>query len=85
MLTFLQQEISRHNVADGYDMYLSPNIIRMIKTSTMRLTGQIAGIGETRGAYMALVHKPEGKRPHIRPGRRWKDNIKMVGCRDGRD
>ena len=26
---------------------------------------------------MALVGKPEGRRPPGRPGRRWKDNIKM--------
>jgi len=30
--------------------------------------------------------KPEGKRPMVRPRRRWEDNIKLdlqeVGCRD---
>jgi hypothetical protein len=35
-------------------------------------------------AYMALVGKPEGRRPLGRPRRRWEDNIKMdlreVGC-----
>jgi hypothetical protein len=35
-------------------------------------------MGERRGVYMDLVEKPEGKRPLGRPGRRWKDNIKMV-------
>ena len=34
--------------------------------------------------YRVLVGKPEGKRPHGRPRRRWEDNIKMdlqeVGC-----
>jgi hypothetical protein len=34
-------------------------------------------MGERRGAYRALVGKPEGKRPLGRPRRRWKDNIKM--------
>jgi hypothetical protein len=41
-------------------------------------------MGERRGAYKALVGKPEGRRPHGRPRRRWEDNIKMdlrkVGC-----
>jgi hypothetical protein len=41
-------------------------------------------MGETRGAYMILVGKAEGKRPIGRPRRRWEDNIKMylqaVGC-----
>jgi hypothetical protein len=30
-----------------------------------------------RGAYNALVGKPEGGRPLGRPRRRWEDNIKM--------
>jgi hypothetical protein len=41
-------------------------------------------MGEWRGAYRALVGKPEGRRPLGRPRRRWEDNIKMdlreVGC-----
>jgi hypothetical protein len=34
-------------------------------------------MGERRGAYRALVGKPEGMRPLGRPRRRWEDNIKM--------
>jgi hypothetical protein len=34
-------------------------------------------MGERRGAYRALVGKPEGTIPHERPRRRCKDNIKM--------
>jgi hypothetical protein len=34
-------------------------------------------MGERRGAYRALVGKPEGKGPLGRPRRRWEDNIKM--------
>jgi hypothetical protein len=34
-------------------------------------------MGEWRGAYRALVGKPEGRRPLGRPRRRWEDNIKM--------
>jgi hypothetical protein len=34
-------------------------------------------MGERRGAYRALVGKPDGRRPLERPRRRWKDNIKM--------
>jgi hypothetical protein len=33
--------------------------------------------GERRGAYRALVGKPEGRRPLGRSRRRWEDNIKM--------
>ena len=46
--------------------------------------GDVARMGEGRGAYRVLVGKPEGKRPLGRPRRRWEDNIKMnpqeVGC-----
>jgi hypothetical protein len=34
-------------------------------------------MGERRGAYRALVGKPEGRRPLGRPRRRWEDNITM--------
>jgi hypothetical protein len=34
-------------------------------------------MGERRGAYRALVGKPEGRRPLERPRRGWEDNIKM--------
>jgi hypothetical protein len=33
--------------------------------------------GENRSACRILVGKPEGRRPLIRPRRRWVDNIKM--------
>jgi hypothetical protein len=32
---------------------------------------------ERRSVYRVLVWKPEGKRPLVRPRRRWEDNIKM--------
>jgi hypothetical protein len=34
-------------------------------------------MGERRGAYRALVGKPEGRRSLGRPRRRWEDNIQM--------
>jgi hypothetical protein len=37
----------------------------------------VARIGEGRGVYRALVGRPEGKRPLVRPRRRWENNIKM--------
>ena len=33
--------------------------------------------GERRGVYRVLVEKPKGKRPLVRPRRRWEDDIKM--------
>jgi hypothetical protein len=43
----------------------------------MRWAGQVARIGEVRGAYNILVGRPEGRRPLGRPRRVWEDNIKI--------
>ena len=37
----------------------------------------MARMGEERGAYRVLVGKLEGRRPLVRPRRRWVDNIRM--------
>jgi hypothetical protein len=37
----------------------------------------VARVWDRRGVYKVLMGKPEGKRPHGRPWRRWEDNIKM--------
>jgi hypothetical protein len=58
-------------------LYCSPNIFLVIKSRRMRLAGHVALTGERRGVYRVLVGKTEGKRPHRRPRRKWKDNIKM--------
>jgi hypothetical protein len=34
-------------------------------------------MGERRSAYMAIVGKPQGRRPLGRARYRWEDNIKM--------
>ena len=50
----------------------------------MRWAGNVARMGERRGVYRVIVGKPEGKRPLVRPRRRWENNIKIglqeVGC-----
>ena len=55
-----------------------------MKSRRMRWAGNVARMGERRGAYRVLVGKPEGKRPPVRPRHRWEDNIKVdlqkVGC-----
>jgi hypothetical protein len=43
----------------------------------MRWEGHVAPMGEKRNAYGILAGKPEGKRPLVRPRRRWVDNIKI--------
>jgi hypothetical protein len=60
-----------------HGLYSSPSIIRMIKARMMRWAGNVARMGEVRGAYNILVGRPKGRRPLGRPRRRWEDNIKM--------
>ena len=49
------------------DMYLSPNIVRVIRSRKNRWTVPVARIGERSGICRVLVGKPEGKRPLWRP------------------
>jgi hypothetical protein len=53
------------------DLYSSPNIIRVNKSRRMRWVGQVARIGEKRGACRILVGRTEGRRPLGRPKHRW--------------
>jgi hypothetical protein len=59
-------------------LYSPPNVIRMMKSRTVRWAGHVARMGETRNAYTAMVGKPEGNRPLGRPRCRWEDNIKWI-------
>ena len=67
-----------------YDLYSSPNIVRVLKSRRMRWTAHVARMGEEKGIYRALLGKPGGRRPLGKPRRRWVDNIMMdlqeMGC-----
>jgi hypothetical protein len=54
------------------DLYLSPNIILVIKSRRIKWVGHVARMGDR---HKILVGKPVGMRPLGRP--RWEDNIKM--------
>jgi hypothetical protein len=43
-----------------YELYSSPCVIRMIKSTRMRWIGHPARMRERRNAYRILVRKPEG-------------------------
>jgi hypothetical protein len=60
-----------------HNLYLSPDIIRQIKSRGMRWAGHVACMGEGRNVYRVLVRKPEVKRPLGRPRRRWEYGVKM--------
>jgi hypothetical protein len=44
-----------------HNLYLSPDIIRQMKSRRMRWAGHVARMGEGRNVYGVLVGKPEGK------------------------
>ena len=51
-----------------YDLYCSPNTIRVIKSRRMRWARHVARMVERRGVYRVLVGKPE-ERDHLKdPG-----------------
>jgi hypothetical protein len=60
-----------------HNLYVSPSIIRIIKSRRMGWSGHVARIREKSNADRILVEKPEGKRLLGRPRHRWVDNIKM--------
>jgi hypothetical protein len=60
-----------------HNLYCSPSIIRMIKSSRIKWAGHVACMGEKRNAYRILVGKSEGTRPLGKHRRTWEDNIKM--------
>ena len=53
------------------------NSIHMIMSKIKREEGNVAHMGQRRGAYRILLERPEGRRPLGRPRCRWEDNIKM--------
>ena len=59
-----------------HSLYRSPNIVRVIKSRTLRLTGHVARMEED-SAFKMLTGKPTGKRPLGRPRRKGEDNIRM--------
>ena len=71
-------ELRKLHNEELYDLYCSPNIVRVIKWRRKRWAGYVARMGERRGVYRVLVGKPERKRQFGRPKRRWKDNHDMT-------
>jgi hypothetical protein len=59
-----------------HDLYCSLSISKIMKSRRMRWAGHVTRMEEKRNAHGLLVGKPEGRRSHGSPRRRWMDNIK---------
>jgi hypothetical protein len=60
-----------------HNLHALPNIIRVIKSKSMRQVGTAENMGDIRDTYNILVGKSEGETPLRKPRHRWKDNIRM--------
>ena len=58
-------------------LYLSPNIVRLIKSRSLRWAGHVARMEEGRSALKMLTGTPAGKSPLERPRCWWEENIRM--------
>ena len=58
-------------------MYLSPNVVRVIKSRRLRWAGRIVRMVEARSAFKILIGTPTEKRPLGRLRRRWEYKIRM--------
>jgi hypothetical protein len=58
-------------------LYRSPNIVRVVKTRTLRWTGHAARMEEGKCSFKMLTGKPMRKRPIGKLWRRWEENITM--------
>ena len=58
-------------------MWLSPNLVRVIKSTRIRQAGHVIRMKKGRSAFKMLTGKPIGKRPLGRSRRRWEKNIRM--------
>jgi len=59
-----------------YNMYVSPSIIRVIKSRRMRWVGHIAWLQDMRNIYQ-FRRKPWNEKTLGRYGDWWEDNIKI--------
>jgi hypothetical protein len=60
-----------------HNLYSSPSIIRVMKSSRMKWAGHVARMVAKRHLYGVLVEWPEGKRPLGRPRIRWEESVEI--------
>ena len=55
----LRRKWRKLHIEELHDLYCSPNIIRVIRSSRKTWAEHVAFLGERRGAYRVLVWKPD--------------------------
>jgi hypothetical protein len=59
-----------------YDLYSSPEIIRVIKQKLRRWAKHVARLGDRSVSYRILVRRPMAIRSLGRPQTRWENDVK---------
>ena len=73
----VKEDRRKLHIEEFSDLYSLSNIVRVVKSRTMRWASHVARMGEGRVVHRVLVRKPEGKSPLEIPRCRWEDNIKI--------
>jgi hypothetical protein len=78
----ITEDLSSLHSEDRYNLRISPNTIKIIKSRGMRWEGNVTRIREMTNAYRILIGKLEGKRKLWRSRRRWEDNnnVDLMMC-----
>jgi hypothetical protein len=58
-------------------LYLSPNIVRVIKSRRLRWVGHVTRMEEGMSSFKIVSGEPIGKRILGKPRCRWDDNIRI--------
>ena len=56
---------------------VAPSIVRVIKSRILKWADNVARMEKGRSALKISTGTPMGKRPLVRPSRRWEDNIRI--------
>jgi hypothetical protein len=69
--------LTRLHNEELHNLYASPNVIRLVKSMSMRWAGHVTFMRQSTNVYKILVGKSEVERPLGRPKHRWVDYISM--------
>ena len=72
-------EWRRFHNEELHSLYCSPNIVRVIKSSTLRWADHVARVEQGRSSFKIITGTHTGKRLSGRSRRRFEDNIRMYG------